>query len=354
MLGVTHILAAAAAAAMQMPQDSALLPQPLFDSHEILQVRIATELKTLLDDIGRHIGNNQFEGEEEHPGSLSYIGESGDTVTVDVELKTRGHFRRQRRTCDFPPLRVDVKTGSATGTIFENQDKLKLVTHCRDGSEEYEQGVLIEYLLYRAYNLLADSLSFRVRIAHITYVDTAGRRDSVTRYGFLIESEELIAARLRTEFMEMQGLSPIDHLESNSMVRVALFQFMALNTDWDVAGLHNIKLIGPIDGLVYPMPYDMDWSGIIANRYAKPDPGLGIRSVRDRLYRGFCRPASAYHSAITEFDARRSEIYELFRAQQGLDPRRVERALDDLDEFYEILADPDKFNHYILERCRRV
>lgn len=347
------VLALAAAAPAQPPEDSTPLPQPLFESHEILRARLVADLDALIKDIGRHVGNNEFEGEEEHEATFSYVAADGKSVPLEVEVKTRGHFRRQRSTCNFPPLRLDFKTKSAAGTLFESQDKLKLVTHCQNGREEYEQGVLLEYLLYRTYQTLADSLSFRVRLAEITYVDSAGKRDSLTRYGFLIESEDLIAARLHTEFIETQGLHPLDHMESNTMVLVALFQFMALNTDWDVSGLHNVKLVGPIDGLVYPLPYDMDWSGMINNRYAKPDPSLGIRSVRQRLYRGFCRPASDYATAIPLFESKRSEIYELFRTQEGLEPDRLEQALEDLDEFYDILGDPRKFQRRVLEICRR-
>ena len=141
----------------------------------------------------------------------------------------------------------------------------------------------------------------------------------------------------------------------NRMVEAQIsgVEFMAINTDWDVPGVHNVKLVGPIDGLVYPIPYDMDWSGIINNRYAKPDPSLGIRSNRDRLYRGFCRPADHYDETITTFNDRKSDIYELFRTQEGLDPDRLERAIEDLDEFYEILAEPRKFKYSVLDRCRR-
>jgi hypothetical protein len=353
-MAISSLLCAfAVAAAPQATSDSQPLSQPLFESHEVLRIRLVTELETVVKDIGRHVGDNEFEGEEEHPGSLSYLDSDGETVTVGVEVKTRGHFRRQKSTCNFPPLRLDFKTKDAAGTLFENQDKVKMVTHCQDGREEYEQGLLLEYLLYRAYQVLEDSLSFGVRLARVTYVDSTQKRDSLTRYGFLIENEDLMAARLGTEFMETQGLHPIDHLQSRTMVKVALFQFMALNTDWDVPGLHNVKLVGPIDGLVYPIPYDMDWSGIINNRYAKPDPSLGIRSVRDRLYRGFCRPADDYVEVIPIFESRRSEIYEIFRGQEGLDPRRLEQVLEDLDEFYEVLGDQRKFQRQVLQICRR-
>ncbi|NIP93601.1 MAG: hypothetical protein GWN18_19895, partial [Thermoplasmata archaeon] len=71
-------------------------------------------------------------------------------------------------TCEFPPLRLNFKKGQLDETLFDGQDKVKLVTHCRNG-DRYEQNVVKEYLVYRLYNVLTP-LGFQVRMAHITYV----------------------------------------------------------------------------------------------------------------------------------------------------------------------------------------
>jgi hypothetical protein len=206
--------------------------------------------------------------------------------------------------------------------------------------------------LYRVYEAL-DTLSYRVRLARITYVDTTGRQDTLIKYGFLIENDDMLAQRFgQDSLFDMAGLNELD-LEAATMTKVAVFQFMALNTDWEVSGPHNIKMLGPVLGLLYPIPYDMDWSGIINARYAKPDRNLRIRSVRDRLYRGFCRPESDFDLAFAQFNSQRATIYGLFQNQEGLEPRRLERAIEDLDEFYEIINDPRKVEREILNRCRR-
>jgi len=352
MLTTALLLALAAPALPQEPADSTPKPQPLFESREVLALTLATDLRTTVRDIGRHVGDNEFEGEEQHPARLSYVSPSGETVDLDIQVKTRGHFRRQKRTCNFPPLRLNIKTGQAKGTLFENQDKLKLVTHCQDGRDDYEQNVLLEYLLYRSYEAL-DTLSYRVRLTRITYVDTTGRRDTLTKYGFLIENDGMLAQRFgQDSLFEMAGLIGLD-LEASTMTKVAVFQFMALNTDWAVSGPHNIKMLGPVLGRVYPIPYDMDWSGLVNARYAKPDKTLGIRSVRDRLYRGYCRPESDFDRALAQFNSQRATVYDLFRNQEGLDPKRLERALEDLDDFYEIINDQRKFEREIMNRCRK-
>ena len=135
--------------------------------------------------------------------------------------------------------------------------------------------------MYRTYNLLSD-MGLRARLFRITYVDTTGERDSLTKYAFLLEDEDMMAARNGGALMEMQGLHPLD-LEYRTTVVLTLFQYMHLNTDWSISGLHNIEILGPIEGMAYPIPYDFDWSGIINARYAKPDPSLNTRSVRDRV-----------------------------------------------------------------------
>ena len=182
MLALAPLLSfVALAAPLRLPPqlpDSAPPSQPLFESQDLLELELATDLRTMVRDIGRHVGNNEFEGEEQHPARLSYTNQAGETVSLGIQVKTRGHFRRQKTTCNFPPLRLNIKTLEATGTVFENQDKLKLVTHCQDGRDDYEQNVLLEYLLYRVYQEI-DTLSYRVRLARITYVDTTGSRDTL-------------------------------------------------------------------------------------------------------------------------------------------------------------------------------
>ena len=326
--------------------------QPLFHSRTILDVRLAGEIRTIVRDIGKHVGDNEFEGEEEHPAVWSFS--DGDTTyAFDVQVKTRGHFRRQRRNCNFPPLRINFKKGQVAGTVFENQDKVKLVTHCQDKRKEYEQFVLQEYLMYRTYNLLTD-MSLRARLLRITYVDTTGARDSLTRYGFLLEDEDVMAARNGGALSDMEPgrVHPLD-LEYRTTVLMSLFQYMHLNTDWSISGLHNIEILGPIDGMAYPVPYDFDWSGIINTPYAKPDQSLRIRTVRDRVYRGFCRSETEFQEGFAKFNVVRDDIYQLYATQEGLEERRLRKIQQDLDKFYEIINDPGKVRREILGTCRR-
>ena len=50
------------------------------------------------------------------------------------------------------------------------------------------------------------------------------------------------------------------------------------------------------DGRYIPIPYDFDMAGFVNAPYATFDESLGIRSVHERVYKGFCR-----NEKVTEY-----------------------------------------------------
>jgi hypothetical protein len=157
---------------------------PLFLSDEILQVEIDAPLTTLIEERSNS---------DELPGIFRYIDADGAPAEFEILIRTRGKLRRSKETCHFPPLRLNFKKSAVKGTLFDKQDKLKLVSHCRD-IRPYRQSAIAEYLTYRFLNLLTDS-SFRVRLLHIAYTDTVSG-ETFSNHGFLIESEERLGKRL--------------------------------------------------------------------------------------------------------------------------------------------------------------
>jgi len=147
-------------------------PSHLFQDQTPLTLRLEGDLKGLFHDRG--------EKRTAHAARLRYAS-AADTGKIDVKLRTRGIFRLKQ--CAFPPIRIDLPAHKVDDTPFAGQDKLKLVTHCLS-ARLYERNLLREFALYRAFNALTDS-SFRVRLAHVTYIDSA-RTDTTIRYGFLI------------------------------------------------------------------------------------------------------------------------------------------------------------------------
>jgi hypothetical protein len=77
--------------------------------------------------------------------------------------------------------------------------------------------------------------------------------------------------------------------------------------------------------------------------------------VRQRLYRGFCRPALEHETVANLFGLKREAVEELYRGF-GLyrDPDHAEDALEYYEDFWEVIADPREFEDEILDVCREM
>jgi hypothetical protein len=325
------------------PEDSvAALNAPLFSSHETLHLRIEAPIRALKGD--------RDQEEDERPGRVDVLAPESLVTSLPVDIRTRGFFRLRRSTCEFPPLRLDFPKDSTVNTVFEGENRLKLVTHCRD-ADRFEQFALQEYVIYRIYNLLTEQ-SFRVRLASIRYVDSE-RGDSLTRYAVLLEAEDRMAARngmIPFEFEhEGAGASARDPA---ALTRLALFQYMIGNTDW-AAGevLHNIKVMVDERQMPVAVPYDFDWSGVISAPYARPDPKLGTRHVSERVFFLGCLSMEQLTPYFEVFNDIRAAVESLVRDQEGLDPKTAKQMLEYLGEFYDIINDPRRASRELIRRC---
>lgn len=315
---------------------------PLFDSHEPLEFTLIADFELLDDD--RSAVN------PERPALLQLAHDDGTTVDIPLEVRTRGNYRLRRSTCAFPNLRLDFdRTPAALSTAFAHQNDLKLVAHCRD-RDSYEQNLIEEYLAYRLYNLLTET-SFRVRLARITYRDTHDSRPSITRLAFLVENPEMLAERLGGIHLEAPGAAPGD-LHALASARAELFQYMIGNTDFSIVNFHNAEVFRLPDGQYHPVPYDFDFSGLVDAPYAAPAALLGTRSVRDRVFRGFCRPTVDMTGLYSEFLALRGAFAATLRSQPELAPDNAERAIRYLEEFFKVIESPRARRNLIERRCR--
>lgn len=318
-------------------------PGPLFRTHEPIVLRIEADFDGLRGD--------RDDDEDEREGTLVILAGDGTEEAFPLEIRTRGNFRLRRRTCPFPPLRLDVPRSRMDGTSFEGQDKLKLVTHCRDRAE-YQEKLLREYVVYRIYSLLTP-MSFHVRLARVTYVDTSGDDDPMERWALLLESEEALAERIGGRLLEEpeDAIHPSRVLDHHA-ARVNLFQYMVGNTDFSLYGPHNVANIETDYALVVPVPYDFDWTGLVDAPYAEPDPSLGLRSVRQRLFRGLCRPSTNYPALYGDFLERRADITAMIQGVTALSEDARDGVLDYLEGFWDTLSDPDRAHRSIERRCR--
>lgn len=322
---------------------------PLFLSNEPLRMTLRTDIKWLRDERS---------DSTEVEGSVIFTDSDGSEVERFVNTRARGNFRREKKNCNFPPLRLNFRTSEMEGTVFEDQDKLKLVTPCNDGRDDYQRYIFNEFLAYRILNTITD-ISFRVRLVEITYEDVNGEYDTRTKIGFLIEDEQQMAARHMATIEDVTQFHPARTYADYS-VTAALFNYLIGNTDWSPVYFHNVKLIRNEQADYFTVPYDFDQSGIVNARYASVDPSLQerVRRVTQRLYRGFCRPQLDDHSgALAVFAENRSEIEGLFTdfAAMGYEQYEMDDAedkIDYLEDFWRIVDDHGRYEREILRNCR--
>lgn len=320
--------------------------RPLFEDATPLELTIEAPFR----ELERHLDDREVDG------IVRYRSPTGEAIALDAKIRVRGKSRL--KLCDFPPLRVDFDGDALDGTVFAGQNHLKLVTLCKR-RDSYRVYLAQEYRIYRAYNALTD-YSFRVRWASVEYVDTGGRPKPFTEPAFFIEEDWEVAERNGLEALDVPAVS-LNDLDTRHAALLALFQYMIANTDWSPITAepdeddccHNGKPIGGPGGDVIVLPYDFDFSGLIQTDYAEPRSHLPISSVRQRLYRGYCVTNAELPWAVQRFNEERDAIERVFDAD-AVDERTRKRTIKYLDDFYEIINDPEEFRDEVIDDCRDV
>ncbi len=322
----------------------ALTAQGTFSSKTPLKVTFTTNLRELTRE--RDSLELAWFGTE-----MKWADSAGVERTTPIELRARGHFRRQSANCAFPPIYVRAEREARDRTPLQGNPRIKLVTPCRPSLPEYQQYIYLEYQIYQTYALL-DSMHHRTRLVNVTYVDSTSRMRPVEVTGFFLEIGEEMAQNNGVEFTERTGVT-WDFVPAEAIQRISLFEYWIANTDWSVAGLHNIVMTRQSDLEYRPVAYDFDWAGVINTRYSRPNVQLGLTSTRQRLHRGPCRTAAQWAPTIAHFKSQRAAIDAIWTTPlPGQDPRRLAEAKQFLDEFWPMLDDPRRFKREIIDKCQ--
>ena len=85
--------------------------------------------------------------------------------------------------------------------------------------------------------------------------------------------------------------------------------------------------------------------------YAVPAKQLGMKSVRQRRYRGYCHSNDRLDATIAVFNDSRAAIEDLFSSATE-QSRMNTQAVKYLHSFYETINDPGKRQKKILDACR--
>ena len=252
-----------------------------------------------------------------------------------VQIKTRGHFRKLKENCNYPPLQIRFLADvNRLSSLFRDQTKLKLVMPC--SGDNY---IIREWLVYKIYNLITEK-SFRTRLVRINLNDPKNKKQSSPFYGFLIEDEKHMAARNKASSVE-QKLRP-QETQQDAFLTMAVFQYLIGNTDWSVEYLQNIKLLKTESSpQLITVPYDFDHSGLVDAPYAHPAEELLMRSVQERRYRGYCiKDMKVFEKPFALYNRSKSDIYNLYTKSNLLDEKYIKSVIKFLDEFYATINDP--------------
>lgn len=320
-------------------------PVPLFAEHEAasLSLEVSAPWRTL---------RRQREDAGPFPAALRV---EGIERTFEATVEKRGISRQE--ICSMPPIRLRFDEERVDGTLFEGNRAIKVVTHCRNG-KRWTQYVVLEYLAYRLYNALTE-MSFRVRAAEITYIDSDRDREDGPWVAFLIEDDRLVGNRHGLDKVEVEEIRPSDLPAFETSVFM-LFQFMIGNVDFSPLGgdgdecCHNVKLIGEEGSLeaLFAVPYDFDSSGWVDTTYAAAPEQLPIGDVRQRLFRGFCAHNEGLEPARALIRERREALYAIVEAEARLTDRNRRKAVRYLDEYFEILDSDGRFERQVTGVCR--
>jgi hypothetical protein len=315
--------------------------RPLFASADTLAITISSDFRAVQRD-------RDPKSEKLFPATITFTNPDGKSATVPIEIRTRGHSRRLRQTCDFAPLRLEFPKDQVRGTLFEGQGALKLGTHCR-GNTLFEQYVLREYTAYRIYNLLTP-YSYRARLAKVTYEDP-GQKKTETKYGMFIEDDDDVARRMSGRISDAMGL-PFRAVHGDTVLMMTLFEYMIGNTDMSMAKQHNVTVVQSRPGIYYTVPYDFDYSGLVDTSYAVADTKqLGIQSVRDRLYRGPCKTAVELEPHFVKLRAAKPDIMALYTALPDMSASYRKDAQKYLEDFYRTIDRPGSAKMAFIDNC---
>jgi hypothetical protein len=319
---------------------------PLFQGQEPVEIVLTADWKTVQRD--RKVTSKTL-----YPGTMAIVKDGVAGTPFAIELRTRGHVRRDPRMCSFAPLRLELPKDKTKGTIFEGHGKVKLGTHCQ-GDGLYQQYTLRDYLA----NLLHHALtprSLRARLAKVTYAETNGGKEPYTKLGILFEDVDDLAARAEMRELPVPR-QMFRYVDQPQLMFMSMFQYMIGNVDYSILALHNVVMLDDAKGVRYTVPYDFDYSGLVNAHYAIPAKGLPIPSVRDRLYRGPCKTEAEVNEALRVFREKQAELLALpaTLTQYGLNDGPRKDAEKYLNEFFELVNKPERVKKTFVSDCKPV
>jgi hypothetical protein len=90
----------------------------------------------------------------------------------------------------------------------------------------------------------------------------------------------------------------------------------------------------------------------VGTRYSTPDPRLGIRNVKERLYRGPCKEPEELAKFFVPYREKKDAILKLYDETPGLDGRYRNDAKAFLNQWFKMLDTPRDAKWLFKENCK--
>lgn len=276
-----------------------------------------------------------YKNEEKYlPAEITLPDSTGTGfITEKIEVAARGKTRKSY--CDSPPIRLKFPKPLLKASKLAKYKTLKLVTPCKNDSQ-HEDLLKKEMLCYQIYQTLTDN-SFRVQPANVLLVSDKTPAGEVKKEAFLIENDKEMAKRLGGKHLN-KSVAKVKAIDVDAYNLLTVFQYMIGNTDWNISGRHNIKLVvtRPMSAPI-PVPYDFDYSGFVNAPYAVSHPDLPIKNIRERMFQWRGKDPEMLKPVIEIFKEKKERIFDLLNNCSLKSQSDKTEMIRYVSGFYEIL-----------------
>ncbi len=310
----------------------------LFMQDEILDIKLAFDIGTFMKE--------KPEDEYLDAKIIIYTGEN-DSISGKIKVSARGNYRR--RTCDFPPIMLNLEDLKTAYSDLDDLKKVKLVSHCKP-TQQYQDYVLREYLAYKIYNLITDC-SFRVRLLNISYYDNTFDSLYTKKIGFILEPVDFLEKRFGVDEIEEIEIRQ-EYVEKDLLLKLSVFEYLIANSDWAVPLIHNLKVFGDEESLenVIAVPYDFDYSGWVNTDYSVARKDLGLEKITDRAFFGPCSSEEEYRAVLDYYLGLENNIIEMIEDFEYLKGQERNDLIRFVSSFYRLYR-KDKIINIFIEQC---
>lgn len=312
--------------------------QNLFQQDELLELELHFDINKLLNDRG--------EDRTRHKADVIFYDADSVKHELNVDIRVRGNFRRNVANCEFPPYSLYFKNSNSENTIFENQNKIKFVTHCNGGTM-----VLEEYLIYKVYQEVSPN-AFQVRLANINYVDYSGDFMTFNQFGFLLENTKKMGKRLNGKIAKPDSIL-YKNLDEKTIAIISLFNYMVGNTDWDLSLQKNFKYLKKNDFYYIPIEYDFDLAEVINYHYPTFEVVFGVDPEERRRFKCIEIDKKLFFEVVELYKNKKTDIYNIYLNFPYISNTKKVEILNYYEEFFVKLNRKRKLYRELKRACNK-